>query len=292
MNTSQPGRRSLLVTGACGGIGGATARLLGRRYDLILTDNAPDRLDRFAATLRDEGYSVPAALAGDVTQPSFVAGLAEAVLAVAPRLGALVHAAGLSPSMAGWEAILTVNLVATERLLGALEPLLGAGSAAVLMGSIAGHIGPVTAEVDAILAEPLDDAFLRRIGPHLEALGNAADPGGLPSLAYQWSKRAVIRLCERRAPAWGARQARIVSVSPGTIYTPMGRKEVETRPSAGAVIEATPLKRWGLASDIANAVEFLLSDLADFITGTDLRVDGGVVPALAGPSFRPPGLGR
>ncbi|MDE0987610.1 MAG: SDR family oxidoreductase [Pseudomonadales bacterium] len=74
--------------------------------------------------------------------------------------------------------------------------------------------------------------------------------------------------------------ARIVSISPGTIYTPMGRAEHDSNPAAAAVVQATPVGRWGSPNDIAAACEFLVSDQASFITGTDLRVDGGVTPAL------------
>ena len=65
----------------------------------------------------------------------------------------------------------------------------------------------------------------------------------------------------------------------------MGRKEAENNPAALRVVEATPVGRWGSVLDIASAVEFLISDQAGFITGCDLRIDGGVTPLLAGVTF-------
>ena len=60
----------------------------------------------------------------------------------------------------------------------------------------------------------------------------------------------------------------------------MGRREAETNPGAAAVVAATPMGRWGSPLDIAAAAAFLISDAASFITGCDLRIDGGVTPVL------------
>ena len=180
----------------------------------------------------------------------------------------------------GWEAILRANLVATEHLLRAFEPQLEPQSVAVLIASMAGHIAPAAPEIDAVLDEPLAEDLLQRMQPLLQAVSRQGDPNGLAGSAYSCSKRAVIRMVERRAKAWGERGARIVSISPGMIWTPMGRREVETGPGAAAIVDATPVGRWGTPMDIANAVDFLVSDLAGFISGCDLRVDGGVTPTV------------
>jgi NAD(P)-dependent dehydrogenase (short-subunit alcohol dehydrogenase family) len=270
-----------VITGACGGMGRACARLLGRRYRLALTDVREPQLASEIEALEQEGYAIAAGLAGDLADPSVTGALAELVRA-AGKFGALVHTAGLSPALAGWEAILRANLVATEHLLAAFEPQLTSETVAVLIASMAGHMAPAEPAVDAILEHPLADDLLQRIQPHLQAFSRDGDAYGLSSPAYSFSKRAVIHMVERRAAAWGARGARIVSISPGTIWTPMGRKEAESNPGAAAVVEATPAGRWGTAMDIANAADFLVSDLAGFISGCDLRVDGGVTPAMGG----------
>ena len=89
-----------------------------------------------------------------------------------------------------------------------------------------------------------------------------------------------MRLCEGRAVDWARRGNRIVTISPGLILTPMGAKEISSSESVRALNDAIPLGRTGSALDIANAVEFLVSDRASFITGTDLRVDGGTMPLV------------
>ena len=87
-------------------------------------------------------------------------------------------------------------------------------------------------------------------------------------------------MCRRRAAAWGARGARIVSLSPGLIATPMGALEFAAQPAKRALLPLTPLQREGTMVEIADAVDFLVSDRASFITGTDLLVDGGIHAAL------------
>jgi NAD(P)-dependent dehydrogenase (short-subunit alcohol dehydrogenase family) len=79
----------------------------------------------------------------------------------------------------------------------------------------------------------------------------------------------------------GKKGARIVSISPGVIMTPMSKKALEEHPEVmKATLDNTPLKKYGEPEDVANAVEFLLSKKANFITGTDLIVDGGIVGSM------------
>jgi NAD(P)-dependent dehydrogenase (short-subunit alcohol dehydrogenase family) len=285
MSVHLKGRPVTVITGACGGMGIACARLLGRRHRLVLTDIGDQRLAALAATLTDEGFDIAGQVAGDIGDAGVLSALVGAVTGAAAdrgRLGALVHTAGLSPSLAEWDAIIRINLVATALLLDAFDGLLAEGAVAVLIASIAGHGLPPNAERDAVADAPLAPDFLQRLTLLLRTMAGEGGDGALAGLAYAVSKRAVIRMAEARAAALGARGGRIVSISPGTIYTPMGRTENDRNPAAARVVGMTPAGRWGMPSDIAAAVEFLISDTAGFITGTDLRVDGGVTPALRG----------
>ena len=276
-----PPRRRVLITGAAGGMGRACARLFGATHDLVLTDTASG-LDAFAASLVADGYTVVAALGGDLGDDAVLAELVGTLEEGAPFT--LIHTAGLSPSMADWRAIMTVNLVATEKLLRAIEPKLVPGSIGVLIASSAGHLLPPMPEAQAILADPLAPGFFDRIGSVVDAISGGA-PAGAPGRAYMLSKRGVIDMVERYALPWGARGARIISISPGMILTPMGRKEMAETPGAAALSAAAPAGRAGTGADIALAAHFLASDAASFITGVDLLVDGGstvVLKAMAG----------
>lgn len=275
MDTQKP---VVIVTGAYGGMGRACARRLGHTARLVLSDIDQGRLDAFAAALSEEGFDVAAVVAGDLSLPGVAARLVAAARQAGP-LRTLVHTAGLSPMLAPWDAILNANVVAVELLLRELEQDLPRGFVAVLIASLAAHVAQVDGEMDAILADPLADGFLQRAQARLEVLASLNGASGLGMPAYAQSKRAILRLCERRAVPWGPRGARMVTISPGVIATPMGRAEVENNPAASKVVEGTPIGRWGTALDISAAVEFVVSDAAGFITGSDLKVDGGAIGA-------------
>jgi NAD(P)-dependent dehydrogenase (short-subunit alcohol dehydrogenase family) len=183
--------------------------------------------------------------------------------------------------MAGWQEILTVDLAATARLLDAFLPQATAGSVAVCLASVSAHMGAFDPPTDAVLAEPLAPDFEQRFGA---LLGPDPDPGA----TYRLAKRGVIRLCEQAAPAWGARGARVLSISPGLIDTAMGRLELEHQPIKAWLAQITPVQRFdpdgsplpGRIDDIADVVAFLCSDRASFISGCDIRIDGGLIPAM------------
>jgi NAD(P)-dependent dehydrogenase (short-subunit alcohol dehydrogenase family) len=146
---------------------------------------------------------------------------------------------------------------------------------------MAGHLAPVDLAIDALFDDPLDQRLLAQLEPLLRAQPGANGSHDLRSAAYSQSKRALLRLCQRRAAAWGARGARIVTISPGMISTPMAQMEVAESPHLQGLIERAPAGRWGSALDIANVAEFLASDLASFVSGSDVRVDGGLMAAMA-----------
>jgi NAD(P)-dependent dehydrogenase (short-subunit alcohol dehydrogenase family) len=268
-------RRKALITGAAGGMGRACARLFGLTQDLVLADASP-ALGKFAEELTAEGFTVLGAHTGDLGSDALLAAVVNDLSGEQPLT--LVHTAGLSPSLAKAEAIMAVNLVATVKLLDAIEPVLRPGSAAVLIASSAGHLMPQIPDATALMDNPLAADFLPRIGALIEAMGKG-DAYTMAGISYSLSKQAVHQITQKRALTWGPRGARITSISPGMILTPMGRKEVET-PGGAMMQNAAPLGRPGVAADIALAAQFLASDAASFITGCDLLVDGGSVAAL------------
>lgn len=268
-------RDTALITGAAGGMGRACARLFGATHTLVLSDASPT-LAGFADELRIDGYPVATTAVGDLNDDRVLARLTGAIDPAKPLK--IIHTAGLSPSQADWRAILSVNVVATERLLRAVEPVLAPGSVAVLIASSAAHLGIDIPGASAILADALALDFLDRIGALIEGVsgGSAAAASGM---SYVLSKQAVVTLCERKSVRWGGMGARILSISPGLTLTPMGRQELEKTPAAVETRDSAPAGRPGTAMDIALAARFLASDEAAFITGTDLRVDGGTIAA-------------
>ena len=264
----------LVITGGAGGMGLACARALADRGRLLLLDLREDLMDQARKALGAQG-AVVETLRCDVTSPADIAAVADRVQALG-RLRCLVHTAGVSPEMADAGTVLDVDLAGSVRITDALFPLVNPGSSAILIGSIAGY-SDVPAAVEPLLDDPLADGFLAAVE---QALGQPLDS----AMAYVLAKRGVTRLAERLATPWGKRGGRTVAISPGLIDTPMGRLELDRQPIIPVMVEVTPVKRPdrplpGRPEDIAAAVAFLESDAAAFISGCDIRVDGGLVGA-------------
>ncbi|MFF3567514.1 SDR family oxidoreductase [Nocardia jiangxiensis] len=271
IGTSRRPDRDLAVVIGAGGMGMAVARRLAQSYRVLIADLDAARVREAAATLCAEGADATA-IPCDITDPAAIAALGARVGELG-GLRALAHVAGLSPSMADFTTIVNVDLVGAALVADELRRRATIGSAAVFIASLAAHNARPTEELDVLLADPSDQQLPQKLA---DVLGEEATP----ARAYELSKYALIGFCRRQAAAWGERGARIVSLSPGLIATPQGAREFERTPAKKALYDRTPLSREGTMLEISDAVDFLLSDRASFISGTDLLVDGGLAAAL------------
>jgi NAD(P)-dependent dehydrogenase (short-subunit alcohol dehydrogenase family) len=269
----------VVVTGA-GEMGHAIARRLASGAHVVLADVNPTLLDTVSGKLRAEGCEVTPHVT-DVSTRDSVAALAER----AASLGVVrhvVHTAGVSPALAPIPTILAVNLLGVALVAEEFAEVVAPGGAGVVIASMSGYLYPgFTDETARLIAATPADQLLGLA---------AADPAGFAhaGMAYSFTKRANLVQVQAASVAWAGRGARINSISPGIIDTAQGRAELrgEQGVRMQAMIDGSNVRRMGTPADIADAVEFLLSPAASFISGVDLLVDGGAIAAIGAPSPR------
>ncbi len=260
-----------VVTGGAGGIGLATAKLLGKEHHVILSDIHQDKLQAAVTELRAMGLSCESVLC-DVTDPKSVEDLA----ATAHRKGrvlALVHAAGVSPLMGDAASVLKINALGTILVNEAFLHRAEEGFACINVGSMAGYFLPhwVIPKRGYRFSRTDPDKFLRRLKFSCHMV-----PGKYRSkMAYLLSKNFVIWYSKMEAHRFGEKGARILSVSPGSIDTEMGQLEKES--GSEQILDCAAIKRFGTPEEVAGLIAFSAGEQASYLTGVDIPCDGGVI---------------
>ncbi|MEY2927843.1 MAG: hypothetical protein RL367_2320 [Pseudomonadota bacterium] len=265
----------IVVIGA-GGIGQAIGRRQGFGKTVLLADNDPAVLQATADAMEAASYSVKTQSV-DVTSRASVAALAD-FAATLGRVVQVVNTAGLSPNMAPPEKVLEVDLYGVALVFEEFERVIAAGGCGIVIASMAGHMpAPLPPGQERALAyAPVEDLLAL---PFLQP-GEVRDS----MQAYGIAKKANHLRVQATALSWGARGARVNSISPGIIATPLAQHEMasESGPIYRAMIAASPAKRMASADEVASVAAFLMGPEASFITGSDLLMDGGVIAAMRG----------
>ena len=260
-------RRDVVVVTGAGGIGTAVARRLGGGRTLFLADASRGQLDRTVAALRAEGYTAYG-LVIDVSERAGVRKLAEAA-AGEGWIAAVVHTAGVSAAIASARTNFEVNMVGTAHVLDEFEAVATRGTALVCVASVAGHYSSLSPEEEAAVATTPTDELLE-----LDVVAQVGDDA-VP--AYIVSHRAIQLRVQAAALAWNLRGARVNSVSPGVVATAMAKADADSAygECLRKVLDGCGAGRSATPAEIADVVAFLTGPHSQYITGTDLLVDGG-----------------
>lgn len=270
----------MILTGA-GQIGMAIARRMGYGKKIIIGDKNFQNAKNIATIMNNAGFDVEV-MEMDISSRESILNL----IAVAKKYGditMLVNAAGVSPSQASIETILKVDLYGTAVLLEEGGKVIKEGGVGVTISSQSGHrMSALSAEVDEQLAITPTEELLK-----LEVLkiDNIKDT----LHAYQMAKRCNVKRVMAEAVSWGKRGARINSISPGIIVTPLAIDEFNgvRGDFYKNMFAKCPAGRPGTADEVANVAELLMSPQGAFITGSDFLIDGGATASYFYGTLKP-----
>ncbi len=262
----------IVVIGA-GSIGQAIARRVSAGKHVLLADLRPENAEAAAKTLSEAGFDVTTAKV-DVSSRASVHALVQQATAMGEVSG-IIHAAGVSPSQASPETILKVDLYGTALVLEEFGMVIARGGAGVVIASMSGHRLPALSAIqDAALASTPVEELLKL--PMLQP-----DQVKDSLHAYQLSKRGNSLRVMAEAVRWGKRGARINTISPGIIVTPLAKDELTGPRGAGyrRMIEVSAAGRAGTPDEVGTVGALLMGADGAFITGSDFLMDGGVTAA-------------
>jgi NAD(P)-dependent dehydrogenase (short-subunit alcohol dehydrogenase family) len=265
--------KSVIVVIGAGSIGLAIARRVSAGKHVLLGDLRLETADAAARTLGDAGFEASTTHVDVSSRPS-VRALVDKATNIGEVFG-VIHAAGVSPSQASPETILKVDLYGTALVLEEFGNVIARGGSGLVIASQSGHrLPPLSAEQNAALATTPVEELLQL--PMLQ-------PNQIKDslLAYQISKRGNSVRVMAEAVRWGKRGARVNTISPGIIITPLANDELRGPRGAGyrRMIEVSAAGRAGTPDEVGNVGALLMGPDGAFITGSDFLMDGGVTAA-------------
>jgi NAD(P)-dependent dehydrogenase (short-subunit alcohol dehydrogenase family) len=265
--------KNVIVLIGAGSIGQAIARRIGAGKQILLADLRQDNANAAGKVLSDAGFEVSTAIV-DVSSRKSVHALVETATALGSVTG-VIHAAGVSPSQASPETILKVDLYGTALVLEEFGNIIANGGACVVIASQSGHRLPALTPTQnkALATTPAEELLTLPI-LHSDSMKDSL-------YAYQVSKRGNSLRVMAEAVRWGKRGARVNTISPGIIITPLAKDELTGPRGAGykRMIEISPAGRAGTPDEVGTVGALLMGPEGTFITGSDFLMDGGVTAA-------------
>ena len=265
--------KNIIVVIGAGSIGQAIVRRVSAGKHVLLADIRLENAEAAAATLTDAGFDVSTSTV-DVSSRASVHALVNLAASLGEVSG-VIHAAGVSPSQAPPETTLKVDLYGTALVLEEFGSVIARGGAGIVIASQSGHrLPPLSVEQNAALATTPVDELLRL--PMLQP-----DQVKDSLHAYQLSKRGNSLRVMAEAVRWGKRGARVNTISPGIIITPLANDELKgpRGPGYRRMMEISAAGRAGTPDEVGTVGALLMGPDGAFITGSDFLMDGGVTAA-------------
>ncbi len=266
--------KEVVVLLGAGSMGTASVKRISTNRIIFLGDINEDNLKKRENELKYNGFAVETQIVDAMDAKSV-----ESFAKKAGELGNIkyfIDTAGASPNQASPEHIINLDLVATSLAIDIFGKYMDKGGAGLIISSQTGYMMNLPPEVEQQIALTPTDKLKDIDFIKNDAMVNSG-------VAYVVAKRANhLKVRTAAATSWADRGARINSISPGIIVTPLAYDEFESAGDAyQEMINSSPAKRVGTSEEIARAAEFLLSDDSSFITGIDLLIDGGVIASIA-----------
>lgn len=266
-------KENIIVVIGTGSIGQAIARRIGAGKHILLADIRQENNDAAAKILSEAGYTVSTEIV-DISSRESVQSLVNKVSSKG-KIEGLIVAAGVSPTQASPKKILEVDLYGTALVLEEFRNVIGNGGSGIVIASMAGHrLPPLTTEQNKALATAPVEELLHLSFLQPETIENS-------SLAYMYSKRANSLRVTAEAVKWANNGARLNTISPGIIITPLAYEELNgpLGDIYRRMISTSPAGRAGTPDEVANVAALLMGPDGAFITGSDFLMDGGVTSA-------------
>ena len=265
--------KSVIVVVGAGQIGQAIARRISAGKHVLLADLRKENADAAAEVLANAGYEVSTATV-DASSRESVHALVKTATGLGDVTG-LIHAAGVSPTQASPAMILKVDLYGTALVLEEFGNVIARGGAGVVIASQSGHRLPaLTVEQSKALATTPVEELLSLSFLQPDQVKDSLH-------AYQLSKRGNSLRVMAEAVRWGKRGARVNTISPGIIVTPLARDELTGPRGEGyrRMINLCAARRAGTPDEVGTVGALLMGPDGAFITGSDFLMDGGVTAA-------------
>ncbi|MBE6018215.1 MAG: SDR family oxidoreductase [Lachnospiraceae bacterium] len=266
-------KKEVIALLGAGSMGTAIVRRIAAGRKILLGDISEKNLEKAAHDFQYSGYDVDTMIVNALEKDSI-----EAFANKAASLGDVMYfidTAGASPHQTNPEHILNLDMVGTGYAVDAFGKVMAKGGAGLIVSSQTGYMYPIPYEEEQKILNTPTDQLMNLSFIKETAMQNSG-------LAYMIAKRInQLQAMKAAATTWKERRARINTISPGVIVTPLAYDEFA---AAGEgyqdMIDKSAAERTGTSDEIAEAAAFLLGEHAGFITGTDLLIDGGVIAAL------------